>query len=100
MPESDIDESTTLESPIQEVKPKNYLNELRDVVYERLVDYGADNFFPMWTHIRALMSLRHQHDTGVNLNKGNRVITREQCERCLTYIDEILPPISRNDEIS
>lgn len=72
---------------------ENYLNDLKDAVYKRLDSYGVEEGrkYVIWTNLRTIISLHLKKDTGEALVKGNRPVRRDQYEKCLSYIDMILP---------
>ena len=72
---------------------ENCLNELKEAVYKRLDSYSVEDKrkYVIWTNIRTIMSLHLKKDTGEALVKGNRPIRRDQYEKCLGYLDIILP---------
>ena len=75
----------------------NYLPKLRGAAFTRFEDYNIhdeSSKFSMWTHVRPILSLYLENETGVGLVKGNRPITHTQYEKCLSYLDKILPRLS------
>lgn len=74
----------------------NYLPKLRDAAFERFGDYNIideSSKFSMWTHVRPILSLYLENETGEGLVKGNKPITYTQYRKCLEYLDKILPSL-------
>ena len=74
---------------------KSYQPELQEAVYSRLKVYGVSDvpadLYSSWMHVRALLSMHLKAETGEGLVKGNKPVTESQYNKCLKYLDMILP---------
>ena len=70
----------------------NYILELQSAIRNRILEYDPSITSPtdlntMYIHVRAIVSMYLKKYTGSPIKKGNNVITQEEFNQCMVYLD-------------
>lgn len=76
----------------------NYILELQSAIRSRILEYDPSITNPtdlnaMYIHVRAIVSMYLKRETGSPIKRGNNVLSKEEYDKCIVYLNKILPPI-------
>ena len=81
----------------------NYILELQSAIRNRILEYDSSITSPtdlnaMYIHVRAIVSMFLKRETGSPIKRGNNVLSKEEYDKCILYLDKLLPPIGKINE--